>query len=297
MEDKSDELKSQFKEIIRQNLPEKTFSLFEAKLTEVVETGAKMKFSLLFSGIPRMVGREVVEVSDAAGEELNVLRNGLSLHGWTIDRLCRVCVLLHLDAAAGKEEYLARVEELFSVAEVQEQVALYSALPLYNYPESFRFRTTEGIRTNMTDVFDAVALDNPYPFDYLDEAAWNQMVLKALFMQRPIYRIYGIDRRGNSALARILSDYAHERWAAGRVVSPELWRCFGRFIDERLFEDIERLLAGNDPFREEAAALACHDSDFPAAKEALAARPALQEKIAAGRLTWDSLGLDFNKTA
>src|SRR5690606_490726 len=295
MEINRDELKAQFSILIGQSVDEKVLSGFEVKLKEAVETPAKLKFNLLFSSIPRQVGRNTVHVPV---EQLSVLqdcRKGFDPSGWTVDRLCRVQLLLHLDPAIGKEEYLARVEELFSVAEVNEQVALYSALPLYHFPEEFRFRTTEGIRTNMTSVFDAVALNNPYPFDYLEEAAWNQMVLKALFMQRPVYRIYGIDQRANQALARILSDYAHERWAAGRAVSPELWRCVGPFIDEKLCEDINRLLKGNEPFKEEAAVLACYDSDFAGAKQVLADRPRLAEMARSGELNWNALGKDYEK--
>lgn len=290
MEVKTADLKKQFKNMIRQGLPEEVFSDFERKVEEAAGTTAKIKFSLLFSGIPRMVGKQKMQASSDDLARLDAIRKGFDPAGWTVDRFCRVYLLLHLDPPGGKDEYLKRVEELFSAAEVYEQVALYSALPLYRFPEEFRFRATEGIRTNITDVFDAVALNNPYPSDYLEEAAWNQMVLKALFMQRPVFRITGIDRRANATLARILSDYAHERWAAGRQVSPELWRCFGPFMDEKLFGDIRRLLQGNDPYREEAAVLACCDSRYPGAREILEACPELAEKAASGELSWDKIG-------
>ena len=304
MEVKTGELQVHFNTIIRQNLPDDVFDKLEKKLNEAVETQIKMKFSLLFSSIPRLTGKAPLVVSPDLQAALSADRKGFSPLDWTIDRFCRVYLLLHLDSMLlhpdspfGQEEYLVRIDELFSAAEVYEQVALYSALPLYHFPEEFRFRTTEGIRTNITDVFDAIALDNPYPFDYLDEAAWNQMVLKALFMQRPIYRIYGLDQRANASLARILSDYAHERWSAGRPVSPELWRCFGPFINGSSFKDIERLLTGSDPFREEAAVLACYDSDHPKAKEVLAAHSGLAEKAQAGELSWNTLGVAFAKEA
>ncbi|HYH56114.1 MAG TPA: EboA domain-containing protein [Anseongella sp.] len=281
-----------FKVFLRGHLPGEVFHAFERKAEEALNAPAKMKFNLLFSGIPRLVGKREIPVSVQELSELEAIRKGFSPLGWTADRFCRVYLLMHLAPAdpEGRQSYLDRIEELFSVAEVSEQVALYSALPLYLFPEAFRFRATEGIRTNITDVFDAIALHNPYPFEQLDEPAWNQMVLKALFMQRPIYRIYGVDDRANASLARILSDYAHERWSAGRSVSPELWRCVGRFIDDKLFGDIERLLEGNDPFKTEAAALACSDSGHPAAREILKTYPEPARKVQNGELTWDSLG-------
>ena len=84
-------------------------------------------------------------------------------------------------------------------------------------------QAAEGIRTNMTSVFNAVALDNPYPANYLDDLAWNQMVLKALFVGSPLHRIYGLERRNNQKLSQMLVDYASERLAANRTVNSELW--------------------------------------------------------------------------
>ena len=50
------------------------------------------------------------------------------------------------------------------------------------------------------------------------------MILKAIFIERPLYKIYGLDKRMNKPLAEMLVAYVNERWAAGRDVTPELWR-------------------------------------------------------------------------
>ncbi len=45
----------------------------------------------------------------------------------------------------------------------------------------------------MRVVFEAVAHRNPYPAEQLPEAAWNQMVLKALFVGSRLAPIVGLD--------------------------------------------------------------------------------------------------------
>jgi len=50
-------------------------------------------------------------------------------------------------------------------------------------------------------------------------------VVKAFFIGSHLWPIQDLDRRGNPRLARMLVDLAEERWAAGRPVSGEVWRC------------------------------------------------------------------------
>ena len=50
------------------------------------------------------------------------------------------------------------------------------------------------------------------------------MVLKALFIGRPLHLIQGLDLRANRDLAKMLINYAHERQSANRPVPAELWQ-------------------------------------------------------------------------
>jgi hypothetical protein len=173
---------------------------------------------------------------------------------------------------------------------VSELAAFYRGLPLYPEPPRYLARATEGLRTNMKNVFESIAHRNPYPSEQFPEAAWNQMVLKALFVGSALRPIVGLDARSNPALARMLRDYAHERWAASRPVSPELWRCVGPHATGAALQDLERVLKqGTEPERK-AAALALRASPDASAAAVLQRDPGLARLAGEGKLTWDSLG-------
>jgi len=110
-----------------------------------------------------------------------------------------------------------------------------------------------------------VAHRNPYAAEQFAEAAWNQLVLKALFVGSPLAPIVGLDGRRNSTLARMLCDYAHERWAASRPVSPELWRCVGPFAAGPVLDDFVRLFERGTANEQRAAALALREATDPGA--------------------------------
>lgn len=240
------------------------------------------QFNAAFVSLPRKTGRQSI----TAFAKTQSARPGLTITNWTIDRLARVWLLMNLDPA-GKEKYFHTISNLFLAAEVNELVALYSALPLLAYPEMWVARCAEGIRNNIADVLTSIMCNNPYPSENLDEAAWNQMVLKAFFTEKPVEEIIGLDSRSNQQLALTLSDYAHERWAAHRAVNPQLWRCAGPFINEAIYPDLEKISASENPLEREAAALACHESNYAPAKKLIP--PALEKEIENGELTWSVL--------
>lgn len=241
-----------------------------------------------FMIIPRKTGKSVINIDNLQSDSSAVIN---PFKNWTVDRLCRVWLLLQWDST-DKDKYHQTIENLFLSAEMNEAVALYSALPFFAYPEIWVKRCAEGIRSNIGSVLEAIMYDNPYPSVYLDQAAWNQLILKAFFTEKNVPLIIGLDQRANKELALILSDYARERWAAGRKVNPVLWRLVAKFIDEKTFEAIKIGLAGGDMAEKEAIALAISESDFEPAKQWLSKIPELKSVVTDKALNWDKVSIN-----
>ncbi|GAA4401158.1 hypothetical protein GCM10023187_15020 [Nibrella viscosa] len=197
-------------------------------------------FYRIFTSLPRFTGKAPVTVPADIIDELNQLLPGFQVQNWTLDRLARVWWLLQLPAE-DEPAYVKTITELFKAAELNELVALYSALPVLAFPEAWRFQASEGVRNNIGDVQEAIMLRNPYPADYLDELAWNQLVMKAFFTEKDVTQIIGFDKRANERLAQIIIDYARERKAAGRTIHPQLWRLVKPFVTDRNQTDLEQL--------------------------------------------------------
>jgi hypothetical protein len=273
-----EEIKRVIKEIIKANAA-----------TDVVEWLEEDRaLNTAFVLLPRKTGKGATNISPEQIKRLDAIIPGFSVDGWGIDRLTRTYLLLNLDAT-DRDEYFRKIENLFLAAEMSELVALYSALPLLAYPEIWVKRCSEGVRSNMGNVMEAVMYHNPYPAQNLDQNAWNQMVLRAFFTGKEVGKIIGIDSRANKDLAYIISDYIHERWAAKREINPNLWRLVGKFIDDKLFEDIKRLFDEGNLIERKAGALAISQSNYQPAKALLKKYPELVTAIENKSLTWDTL--------
>ncbi|GMG84139.1 EboA domain-containing protein [Paralimibaculum aggregatum] len=193
----------------------------EASLAELA-AGAPERALHIFLGLaPRRLGKGDLALDAAALAAAEAARPGWRPGGWSLDGAARVLGLLSF---RGSRPFAETFKDLRRTADVAEMIALYRGLPLYPGPEALDFEVGEGLRSNLRPVFEAIAHDNPWPRDHFDQHRWNHMVLKALFVDSPLAPIIGLDERANPELARILIDYAEERWAAGRPVTPELWR-------------------------------------------------------------------------
>jgi hypothetical protein len=203
--------------------------------------------SLAFVKVPRFVSKRQITEGP--------------FKNWNLDQVVRLAILTKLDEK--------QVDLLFETAEMQEAVALTKSLPYLANPSNFLLRATDAVRSNMGPVFDAIAFDNTYPRDYFSEAAWNQLVLKCIFNDKAIHQIIGLDERANAELAMTLSDFAHERWSAGRRVPSQVWRLIPRFMNETLQSDIEKLVLSENPSDVRAASLVKQEVQIPGSTQGM----------------------------
>jgi hypothetical protein len=263
--------------IIQRQVSPDAWSWMNERKTAAMGSSA---FNTVFAAMPRKTGKTLIKIAGEESAQLQSLRPGFTIDNWSIDRLSRVWLLLHVDPS-DEEKYFQSIDHLFLAAEMNELVALYSALPLLAYPERWSKRCADGIRSNIGDVLQAIMCNNPYPSEQLEEKAWNQLVLKAFFTEKPIHRIIGLDERANGELANILSDYAH-------------WSCVGKFITASIFPDIQRIANSENEREREAAALACYNSNYEPAKKLLVTMPLIKSAIEKGELNWQTLAQKIN---
>lgn len=175
----------------------------------------------IFLGLaPRKLGKDDLTLTDADTTLADAARPGWMPQDWSVDGAARVLALLTFQPS---RPFAEMFKDLRRTSDAAEMVALYRGLPLYPSPETLGFEVGEGLRSNLRPVFEAIAHRNPYARDHFDEHQWNHMILKALFVETSLTPILGLEDRANPELARILVDYANERWAAGRPIADDLW--------------------------------------------------------------------------
>ena len=238
-----------------------------------------------FGIVPRYLAKTPLKLTEAQIAQANTIRKGWHPQYMTSEEAARVILLLTIPTGS-KEDYLKIIANLFDTADVGEFMALYAAFPVLQFPKEIEYKQAEGVRTNMTSIFEKIAFHNPYSSEYLNEDSWNQMVIKTIFIDKNINQIYGLDERRNYKLSRIASDLAHERWAAGRPVRPELWRLVVPFVDAEMLPNIKKLLDSDLDYELEAGVLLASESKHPDANILL---KNYEHRISKTALNWDIL--------
>jgi hypothetical protein len=190
---------------------------FAARAFDAAADAGSVAFRAMFASIARRLGAAAgdapthrPDVSDAARPH------------WTLTDWIRAALVAKALSAVDFDRQPGVVQTLFEAGEIGEQESILRTLSLW--PEGARFLETGllGCRTNARRVFEAIACDNAYPELYFPELGFNQMVLKAIFIEVPVSRIEGLDRRNGAELRRMARDYASERRAAGRPVPSDV---------------------------------------------------------------------------
>ena len=160
--------------------------------------------------------------SPLGAESFPVLAEGLALDLWTLEDAARATFLLARADQAGPEAFEADAKACYDLGDAREQASWLRGVALLPAPERFLLLVVDACRTNILPLFESVACGNPYPARYFPERNFNQLVMKALFSGVRLDRIVGLPSRLNAELARMATDFAAERRAAGRPVPSDI---------------------------------------------------------------------------
>jgi len=212
----------------------------------------------------------------------------LELQKASIQEIARIYLLKSV-LEFNSDFFKDKVANIIQLADTSELESFLKFLILLPNPEDYKFVAVEALRTNIATIFDAISAHNPYPALYFNNQQWNQMFLKAAFIQSELTTFNAVDERANKELARIISDYAHERWAAGRTIDPFFWRPVTNFIEGALIDDMQRLFESKDIVENKVAAICCFNSNNEIGKKMLEKYPMFMQQLEEKKLTWNSL--------
>lgn len=278
-------ISQELKYLLEHNLDVSTNLWIQEKLDKIIESASAKELYLAYSLLANKVDSKKTMIFDT---ENKVLKNYLEVknaNGLQIARIYMLAKVLEENSIY----FQPKVANLIQIADTGELETFLKFLVLLPDAGKYSQVAVEALRTNIATIFHAISLKNPYPSMYFNDQQWNQMYLKAAFMQLDLADILDVDERSNKDLTRIISDYAHERWAASRDIDPLFWKPVSNFLEGNLLKDMAHLLESDNRIENKAGALCCFYSDNSEAKELIKKYPELEKEIINKKITWYNL--------
>ena len=192
-----------------------------AEATGEAVSGTRERLLQLYTGVSRQLGHPPLALGVLSGFPPPTAA-GLTIDHWTIEDAARLALLMARSEGMAPDEFAADALACYELGDAREQQSWLKAVVLLPSPEHYLPYVIDACRTNILPQFEAVACENPYPEQYFPERNFNQVVMKALFNRVSLARIVGLARRANAELARMATDFAAERTAAGRAVPDDI---------------------------------------------------------------------------
>ena len=235
---------------LKARLAEEAFAWFDTELRSLQAKPEQARWFKALGMAPRKLGKADLQPSAADLQAAHSLRQGLDPCEWSVDQTARIAFTLAF-YQGDEAGFVQQVAMLVDTSEINELLAIFRGFALFPHPQALEPKAREAIRSTMRPVYEAISHRNPYPFEFFDEPAWNQMIVKAFFLDSSIWQIQGVDERYNPDLSVILISLVQERWAAGRFIAPEIWRCAVPHANAQGVAVILEALGGKAPEREQ----------------------------------------------
>lgn len=280
--------KTYLKAIIEKNSNTDQLQWLDSRLELIIGNASARDLFLTFSIAPSLFDAPNKIIYPKVTEGNKVLYYYLMQHKASLLDVVRIYVLV---AALDKNTifFSKKILQLLETSDRTELAVILKYLIFFPHAATYKLKAVDAVRTNITEVFDAIALNNPYPAAFFDEQQWNQLYIKAAFLQRPLSQIMYVDERANNELTRMINDLAKERWSAGREIDPLIWRPVSYSMDTVTLENIKYLLASKDLGQKYAGVLSCFHSNSVEAHNLLDEFDSLKKSVQSGEINWKCL--------
>lgn len=204
---------------LKRQVPADAIAWLTAEIDGVHAARDVRRLSIAVAGARRKMGRADLEPFP---EDLAAARRGCP--GWqpqllSVDEAARILLLLSSRGPDGAG-FASTIERLCTTASVEEHVAYLKGFAIFPDGQRLVPAARNAVRSSTSAIFEAIASNNSYPFFNFDTDAWNQMVVKCVFVGVAMETIYGLNDMRNPELIQMLADLVTERRLAGRPL-PE----------------------------------------------------------------------------
>lgn len=209
-----------FLEILAERLEPIGESWLRTKMREACHPAEA--FHLAYEDLPRCVGRRPLALSPFETERLAHAGFEGSMSCWCTDDMARVALLTSAAEGLREAEFGSLLTRIYDRGDNRERQAILRSLPFLPTPEAHLGLAVLACRTHVVPIFEAIACENGYPARQFPDPAFNQMVLKTMFLGLRVPRIVRLKERSTKELARMARDFEEERRAAHRPVPEDI---------------------------------------------------------------------------
>ena len=255
-------------QVLKSRTTREAWEWFEEATQATAPPSNRDRVLAYYTGASRRLGKMALLLDESEKARLSTLRPLLTLNHWGADEAGRAILLLSLTYLP-PDEYASLVLECYEQGDSREQQSWLRALSLLPGCERFLETAIDACRTNIRELFESIACENPYPVLYFPDLNLNQLVLKSLFNGIALSRIVGLESRFNHDLSRMANDYVSEREAAHRDVPPDIWFVVAPKIEREGLLRVRRYLQHDNQDHRYWAAVGLGLSGDPANREPL----------------------------
>ncbi|MCL1126416.1 EboA domain-containing protein [Shewanella surugensis] len=135
---------------------------------------------------------------------------------WNSDQLARFLLFTHTLSCCHELQRKELCELCFHFADDIEAISIVKGLHIADTEGKLTQQIIHISQTNYPPLFSAIALNNPWPAAHYSTEEFNQLVLKALFLDLDTSKIVNIKQRHNHALSILATDLIRDRLATKR---------------------------------------------------------------------------------